>query len=52
MPGDLGAPEQWLLDRYDDLVGKSIEPYAARTIGGTVNEEVDVQWSNPGARGK
>lgn len=35
-----GAPEQWLFDRYDDLAGKSIEPYAARTIGGTINQEV------------
>jgi hypothetical protein len=36
-----GALEQWMLDRYDDLSGKSIEPYAAGTIGGTINEEFD-----------
>jgi ferredoxin-nitrate reductase len=29
-----GAPEQWLLDRYAELAGDSIEPYAARNIGG------------------
>jgi predicted molibdopterin-dependent oxidoreductase YjgC len=45
-----GEPEQWLLDRYNDLAGKSIEPYAARTIGGTINEEVDTQRGNRGTR--
>lgn len=47
-----GKAEQWLCDRYDDLAGKSIEPYAARTIGGTVNEEVFVEERNHGAIGK
>ena len=37
-----GALEQWMLDRYDDLAGKSIKPYAARTIGGTVNYAVEI----------
>jgi ferredoxin-nitrate reductase len=31
-----GCPEQWLLDRRSELAGDSIEPYAARSIGGTV----------------
>ena len=30
-----GTPEPWLLARYAELAGQSIEPYAARTIGGT-----------------
>jgi len=32
----LGEPEQWLLDRWAELAGESREPYAARSIGGTV----------------
>ncbi len=31
----LGTPEPWLLKRYEELSGQSIEPYAARSIGGT-----------------
>jgi predicted molibdopterin-dependent oxidoreductase YjgC len=31
-----GAPEPWLLERRADLEGASVEPYAARSIGGTV----------------
>jgi hypothetical protein len=42
-----GVPEQWLLDRYDDLAGKSIEPYAARTIGGTINEDSGCATEQP-----
>ena len=30
-----GTPEPWLLARYAELAGQSIEPYAARTLGGT-----------------
>jgi len=41
-----------LPDRYDDLAGKSIELYAARTTGVTINEEADAQPSYPGDRGK
>lgn len=32
-----GAPEQWLLDRLAELDGREVEPFAARTIGGTRN---------------
>lgn len=31
-----GAPEAWLLDRRAELAGESNEPYAARSVGGTV----------------
>ena len=34
---DFGSPEQWLLDRRAELTGESNEPFAARTLGGTVN---------------
>lgn len=30
-----GVPEQWLLDRRAELAGESLEPYAARSLGGT-----------------
>ncbi len=30
-----GTPEPWLLARYAELAGQSLEPYAARAIGGT-----------------
>ncbi|MDB6036100.1 MAG: Assimilatory ferredoxin--nitrate reductase 1, partial [Verrucomicrobiales bacterium] len=36
-----GAPEQWLLDRHAELSGESIEPYAARSIGGTTMQPVE-----------
>ena len=35
-----GQPEPWLLARRAELDGTSIEPYAAREFGGTVNREV------------
>jgi ferredoxin-nitrate reductase len=31
-----GTPEPWLLERCAELAGASVEPYAARSIGGTV----------------
>jgi ferredoxin-nitrate reductase len=37
-----GAPEQWLIERHAELSGESNEPYAARSIGGTVMEAVAV----------
>jgi ferredoxin-nitrate reductase len=33
-----GAPEPWLLERCAELAGASLEPYAARSIGGTPME--------------
>ncbi|MBV9826010.1 MAG: molybdopterin oxidoreductase family protein [Alphaproteobacteria bacterium] len=32
-----GEPEPWLLNRLAELDGRSVEPFAARTFGGTVN---------------
>ena len=32
-----GQPEQWLLARLAELDGTSIEPFASREFGGTVN---------------
>jgi anaerobic selenocysteine-containing dehydrogenase len=34
-----GTPEPWLLDRVRELDGSATEPYASRTLGGTVVEE-------------
>lgn len=34
-----GAPEPWLLLRLQELNGQSIEPFAARSIGGSKNED-------------
>lgn len=31
-----GTPEHWLLERYAELAGHSLEPYAVRPIGGTI----------------
>jgi ferredoxin-nitrate reductase len=32
-----GEPEPWLIERLDELTGKSVTPYAAQTFGDTVN---------------
>jgi hypothetical protein len=32
-----GQPEPWLLERLKELNGESVEPFAAREFGGTVN---------------
>jgi hypothetical protein len=32
-----GRPEPWLLERLKDLNGEALEPFAARTFGGTLN---------------
>jgi ferredoxin-nitrate reductase len=37
-----GQPEPWLLARLAELNGESVEPFAAREFGGTVNHPVQV----------
>lgn len=44
-----GAPETWLLERQAELDGGSVEPYAARSIGGTVMLAADRRDASPGS---